>query len=484
MIAVLLTAAAIAAASWLNFHQPRQTNLADEPLSEEDIQAAIEEARAYRDRYEQAARDIAPPATEATFMAAQLRRLLEGGDSRTDTEKAIAALLPANPDVSDLRQAYVRHLLDVQAAQAKAFMAANPEYAGNLLPPQDKEARAAYDEAVKLAEKVKERVGQEYRPGTEWQSPDPTVRAALLEETAPLLPLMAKAIPAKGRTLVTRKGPGDVEVLFSRPVSVATARARLLLAEGRQELAVQTLKDIHGCCVAELSPPTLMACALREIYIHILYDEGVLAFAKTGHLTVEELAAFSNRAALPEFDPIRSAHIELRQQLDFFATTDLGQPGKLAATRLLTTGNFDEYGATSLDDWVRREANIEIGGHWKEQAEFIAQALNAAVDVRNLESEKADQFLALVNSEPRRNCLSAMRSIGEYRARSEAYLFAARVYELRMTDPGKWRKRAEAEVIKWPLLEAMDTGNQVIIRQNTGQVLLKTASKEGIFSVP
>jgi hypothetical protein len=67
---------------------------------------------------------VARPQNEHDFLAEQLRRVRYAGPLRNDAERAIAASLPAEPTIDDLRVAYSRYVSDQFAKGADALLAA------------------------------------------------------------------------------------------------------------------------------------------------------------------------------------------------------------------------------------------------------------------------------------------------------------------------------------------------------------------------
>lgn len=416
------------------------------------------------------------PDNAQDFMARQLVRVRYGGPFRTDNERAISDLMPLAADTDDLRRAYYRHTFETHCRLARDFVAANPAYAADPLPPLDEVASAAFAKAGTLAKSLEDKYGFTYWDWDDFSThaAGPATRANILRDSADLMPLLAQARPAAGKTLASRDPMfGDLKLpeQFSLPARAALARAWCLSADGRPEQAVAVLMEVSGFALAQSWSGLLMGSLLQVIQVGLVYEKGVLPFVAKGLLSADDLRDLSDHTRLAEFDPLQSAEMEFRFGLLFFAQSNGFHEMDLEVAKTMAQVDFEEYGSTSLDDWLERQT-LACAGGWPAIKDFHDRYAAKGRDL--LDPDKAATFLAAEEeTEALDGQIKALRQAVAARAEIEAYLVATKLYEMRLRYPKDWQFDSNQATEFSSLLIALPRNDTVEVRASMVHPLLR-----------
>jgi hypothetical protein len=430
--------------------------------------------------------------SEEEFMEQQLRRVLHGGILRNKAEREIAAMLPEDPTIDDLRIAYSRYVGAQTARNVRAFYAANPALADPCMPPVDARARNALDHATELANALLERFKQEEWYNDPARLPSGETREQFMRESAKLTELLAQAKPMPGHGLIgyeaTRFYEWDTPRSGSAVFMAGLARVQCLFADDRSDEALEELHALADYSRGVLMSPCLLGWLYYIVANGVVYETGVLPMAARGLLPADALSRLADMRALPHVDAVEIAEREWRlslQSLLHFNARIAATDDELSYRRHFADSAFKNHGATSLRHWVRQSVSPGDQALWQHQADIYDRLRTTHANFENREQAAAilqsmqDDRVAMNAGVPQ-----LLASCALVRVEIDALLLAVRIHELKLSQPNDWQQAAARVLEAHPFLKLERRDDQLEVFHDESHPVVQEPKERALARVP
>jgi len=409
---------------------------------------------------------LARPDNEQDFMAQQLRRVRFAGPLRGEHEEALAEMLPPDPTIDDLRVAYWKRSLALDAALREELLKAQPELKNVQLPAFDQSARKALDAINARAAKIESTTRLDAWLRQDGKGWDQALSQPFLDQTSDLPGQLAAAVPASGQVLLkmTLQGDVDLPANFGAATRVMVVRVRCLYATGQVDQGGQELLQLAGFCSNAQMGPTLVGLLCSDLMNYVLLRSGVLPLASTGEIPPAQLEEFLARYQLAPPKVLEIARVE--ELLALTRTENASEKDQALFAQSWTEQAFESQGATSLSQWLEQAAQDSQRRHegWGARLDGLAK--------RGGDFRDPQQAAALLDTSDRdkggwvldQTKLLATAAAGL--AESEGLLLAVKLYAAKAGDPAGWRSQAADLARDFPYATIGQSGEAIEVRLN------------------
>ncbi|MBK9974108.1 MAG: hypothetical protein IPP14_04970 [Planctomycetes bacterium] len=409
---------------------------------------------------------LARPDNEQDFMAQQLRRVRFAGPLRSEHEKALAELLPPDPTIDDLRVAFWKRSLALDAALRQELLKAQPELQKFKLPGFDQSARHALDAINARAAKIESTTKLDAWLRQDGKGWDQALSQPFLDQSSDLPGQLASAIPASGQVLlkVSLQGNVDLPANFGAATRVMVVRVRCLYTTGQVDQGWQELLQLAGFCSNAQMGPTLVGLLCSDLMHSVLLRSGVLPLASTGEMPPAQLEEFLARYQLTPPKVLEIARVE--ELLALTRTANAGENHQALFAKSWTEQAFESQGATSLSQWLEHAAQDSQRRHegWGARLDGLDKRggnfrdpQQAATLLDTSDRDKGDWVLDQTK-------LLATAAAGL--AESEGLLLAVKLYAAKGGDPAGWRTQAADFARDFPFSAIGQSGEAIEVRLN------------------
>ncbi len=395
----------------------------------------------------------------------------------------MAGELPENPTTDDLRLSFYIQLKKRRAREAQNILSAHPELANTSLPPTDELALTALDRMQEFATELEKGVDGSYDRAVPKDR-----RKEYLAAAAKLPDMLQAATPSEGKMLI-RYDPTNDPDLTSTPLATAAMRVGVscvytLFEVGQTEEALALLKQLADYAVCTSPGPLLIGQLCYGLNIWIVYAKAVLPLARRGIIPADMLGELGDPSHLEKFDALQV----LRSEYSIMCNS-MARAGSLRSqidsevARLLVTDHFEDYGATSLREWL--DALSGISDNWGVMFSRLRELEASGLDL--VDRDSAEQFFATAyGSEIEQfwDQANALAQIAAATVEAQGLLLAVRMYSRRSSAPDTWLD--EARKLSYPMLQVTvgESGTEISADMSHPTVKHGWVTTDVIASVP